>query len=370
MNVTADSPPAQQPAKLWRNRLRSWHCSYLIAFALPGAAASALTPGHACIAIAQAQERLACYDLALQHEQFIAEQNAEPMSASPSDGAAQMSVVAAEPAVKTEEPTLLSQVWELPQSEKRGTFRLLPHKANYVLPVNYSSRINAFPGSPAADHTVSSPLAFDKTEAKFQLSFKVKAIEDAFGDNGDLWLAYSQQSNWQMYNNGNSSPFRETNYEPEVIFSLRTDHKFLGWDWRLLNFGFVHQSNGRQLPLSRSWNRVYAQFGFERGPFTVLVRPWHRLPEASDQDDNPDIHDFVGSGDIRLAYISGGHVLSMLGSYSAVGQRGGVQAEWAFPISGSLKGYVQLTGGYGANLIDYNHAQATLGFGLLLLPWQ
>ena len=160
----------------------------------------------------------------------------------------------------------LSLLWELRPDEKQGTFNLQPHRANYLLPLNHTSRINARPSSPAAERTVPFDLPIDATEAKFQLSFKAKAWENVLGDNGDLWLAYTQQSNWQLYNGGISAPFRETNYEPELIFSLRTDAHVLGWRWRLLNLGFVHQSNGRPLPLSRSWNRVYAQFGLERAP--------------------------------------------------------------------------------------------------------
>ena len=150
---------------------------------------------------------------------------------------------------------------------------------------------------------------------------------------------------------------------------FRTDADLLGWRWRLFNLGFVHQSNGRPLPQSRSWNRVYAQFGFERGDFTLLARPWVRLPEGSRDDDNPDIRDYMGSGDLRLAWQREGHVYSLLGRYSP-GRRGGVQLDWAFPISGALRGYVQATRGYGETLIDYNHSQTTLGVGLLLLPWR
>ena len=366
MNVPKASLATHSPIKFVPTRLSRWNAAYLLFIALPSAAASVQQPGLACTTIAQAAERLACYDLALRTEQPVS--TAQPASSDTNDK--KHAASPAQQSVTTEEPPILARVWELPQSQKSGTFKLLPHRANYLMPVNYSSRINDFPASPSADHTVPSALTFDKTEAKFQLSFKVKAMENVLGDNGDLWLAYSQQSNWQMYNNGNSSPFRETNYEPEVIFSLRTDYKVLGWNWSLLNLGFVHQSNGRSLPLSRSWNRVYAQVGLERGPFTVLVRPWYRLPESSDQDDNPDIGDHIGSGDVRLAYVNRGHILSVLGKYSGDGGRGGLQAEWAFPLSGSLKGYVQVNNGYGANLIDYNHSQTTVGFGLLLLPWQ
>ena len=35
--------------------------------------------------------------------------------------------------------------------------------------------------------------------------------------------------------------------------------------WKLLNLGLVHQSNGRSLPQSRGWSRLYAQGGWEWG---------------------------------------------------------------------------------------------------------
>lgn len=323
--------------------------------------------GQECTSLDEAQARLACYDRALGRTERPRDAAA---SRSVEDGHVAVSPKRAAPGTTGAEPPGLSSVWELSQAEKRGTFRLMPHRANFLLPVHYTTRINSTPSSPAPGRTVPLELPLDATEAKFQLSFKVKAWENVFGDNGDLWLAYTQQSYWQPYNGKVSSPFRETNYEPELIFSLRTDATVLGWRWQLLNLGFVHQSNGRPLPLSRSWNRVYAQFGLERGAFTLMARPWYRLPETGASNDNPDIRDFAGSGDIRLAYTKGGHVLSVLGRYSAEGGHGGLQAEWAFPASGSLKGYVQLTSGYGASLIDYNHAQTTVGVGVLLLPWQ
>lgn len=331
--------------------------------ALPFAVGAAPV-GQECMSTVDKQARLECYDRA------FGQQTQSNASATASVAEVAHKNTNAPVAVLAPEPSPLSSAWELRPEDKRGTFKLLPHKTNYLLPVHYSSRINKAPGSPAPGHAAQSEVPLSPMEAKFQLSFKIKAWENLFGDNGDLWFAYTQQSNWQLYNSGLSSPFRGTDYEPEVILSLRTNMDVFGWHWRMLNFGFVHQSNGRPLPLSRSWNRVYAQFGFERGPFTVLVRPWYRVPESASNDDNPDIRNYLGSGDLRLAYTNGGHVFSVLGRYSGKGKRGGVQAEWAFPISKSLKGYVQLTNGYGTSLIDYNHSQTTLGVGFLLLPWQ
>ena len=92
--------------------------------------------------------------------------------------------------------------------------------------------------------------------------------------------------------------------------------------------------------------------------------------ESSANDDNPDIHNYLGSGDLRVAYHRAGHVLSALGRYSPLNGHGALQLEWAFPIFGALHGYVQAITGYGESLVDYNHAQSTLGVGILLFPWQ
>ena len=208
------------------------------------------------------------------------------------------------------------------------------------------------------------------TDVKYQLSFKTKLWEDIFGDNGNLWFGYTQQSHWLLYNSQVSSPFRETNYEPELIFSLRTDVDLPGMRWRMLNLGLAHQSNGRGLPLSRSWNRVYAQFGLERDKLTLFVRPWLRLPEHSEKDDNPDISRFMGNGDVQIDYRSGENTYSALGRYSLSGNHGALQLSWGFPISRALKGYLQVFSGYGESLIDYNHNQTSIGLGFSLQEWR
>jgi hypothetical protein len=69
--------------------------------------------------------------------------------------------------------------------------------------------------------------ALDQAEAEFQLSFKFKLWEDIFGGASALWLGYTQRSFWQVYNEDLSRPFRETNYEPELIWTIPTVGLFI-----------------------------------------------------------------------------------------------------------------------------------------------
>ncbi len=55
-----------------------------------------------------------------------------------------------------------------------------------------------------------------------------------------------------------------------------------------------------------------------------------------------------------------------------VGQFGSTsltEVAWSFPITGDLKGYVQVFSGYGGSLIDFNNRQTGIGFGLSVVDW-
>jgi len=268
--------------------------------------------------------------------------------------------------------TSLADRWELEPSSDRGRFLLRPYKPMYVIAADWSSDRNELPRSPNPNNTATDPLATRRAEAKFQVSLKTKVVEDLLGDNGDVWLAYTQTSYWQVYNGAESRPFRESNYEPEVMAIFRTDYQLLGWTGRLAGLSLNHQSNGRSVPLSRSWNRVIAQVGLERKNWMVMVRPWWRIPESSRTDDNPDIEDFIGRADLLVVRKSEGHELSVMARHSLrSGSRshGAVQVDYAFPITSYLKASLQFLSGYGASMIDYNHRQERLGVGISLIQW-
>lgn len=267
--------------------------------------------------------------------------------------------------------SLLDSRWELAKDSKLGVFQLRGYKPLYLMPVFWTSDKNEMPHSPNPRNTVTEPQPLDNTEAKFQLSFKTKFAENLFGDNGDLWGAYTQSSRWQVYNGEESRPFRETNYEPEVMLVFRNNYSLGGWKGRMAGIGINHQSNGRSDPLSRSWNRVIFTVGLDRENWALVVRPWWRVPDGND-DDNPDIEDYIGRGDAMLTYSKGGHEFTVLARHSLrTGDKshGAVQLDWGFPIHRSFRGHIQAFHGYGESLIDYNHKATYIGLGISLLEW-
>ncbi len=303
---------------------------------------------QACTSIDSDAARLACYDKALGHT---------PQDTQAADAAA-AAALAEHKDAREEQPTttsararsavgdfftsseddpaianagrgsLLDQRWELAKDSKLGTFQLRAYKPVYLLPAFWTSNRNETPSSPNPNNTVTSPQSLDSTEIKFQLSFKTKVAENLFGDNGDIWVAYTQSSRWQAYNGEQSRPFRETNYEPEAMLVFRTNYTLGGWHGRMAGISLDHQSNGRADPLSRSWNRVILNVGLDRENWALVLRPWYRLPEDREDDNNPDIEDYMGRGDAVLTWNRNGHEVSLLARHSL---RGGDRSHGSAP---------------------------------------
>ncbi len=336
-----------------------------VCWALPWSSATAAEPGAArddataaCRALHTDKDRLACYD-----ELFGAPEGAliEQPPAPP-----------AEPVRVPERASLLDQRWELSDDQKRGTFHLSPYKPVYILPVYHASSRNDTPSSPSNGHSVPAALDLTSTETKFQISLKSKLWEGVLDEPADLWFGYTQSSRWQLFNTGDSRPFRETDYEPELMLSFRTHYSLFGWEGRLAGVSITHQSNGRPVPQSRSWNRVVAQIGLDRPGWSIVVRPWWRTHESPSSDDNPDIEDYMGRADLLITRNWRGNEISALLRHSLhTGSRshGALELDWAFPIHGELKGYLQFFSGYGESLIDYNNSANYVGLGVSLTEW-
>ena len=260
----------------------------------------------------------------------------------------------------------LSRIWQLDDESRRRRFAIMPHRQNYILPYAYN-----FTQDKATYEKANPGTEIQNAESKFQLSLKMKLWEDIFGTKMDLWAAYTQVSFWQVYNTEFSSPFRETNYEPEFLLTYPTNIDLWALQSRFIQVGINHQSNGRGETLSRSWNRFTANFGFERGVFNMILKTWVRIPEKDSQDDNSDITSYLGYGELWAGTIWGNYHLQLMfrNNLRFDKNRSALQCEVSFPLLEYLNGYIQYFVGYGESLIDYNHYTNRIGVGVMVKDW-
>ncbi|TYL49395.1 phospholipase A [Marinomonas sp. IMCC 4694] len=252
-------------------------------------------------------------------------------------------------------------------STVNNPFVLTPHKPNYFLPIAYTSNPNdrAFLGDDAGTESL------DSVEFKFQLSLKFPVAYDIVGRNTSLWFAYTQQAYWQSYNSDISAPFRDTNHEPEAFIVTKPKNGFLGIKPNYVAYGFNHQSNGQSGDLSRSWNRFYVDFMFELGDTAFSIKPWYRIPENVELDDNPNIENYYGYGELNLIHVVDDYTIDVMfrNNLKPSDNRGAIQVGFTFPLWGKTRGYVQYFNGYGQSLLDYNHQTQSLGVGIMLTNW-
>ncbi len=254
------------------------------------------------------------------------------------------------------------------QNQILEPFTLMAHKPNYFI-VAYNSY--GYDSELYQGEFEDPTIQFNDAETQFQLSMKFPLAVNLF-NTVDLYAAYTNRSFWQLFNE-NSAPFRETNHEPEAWLQFNNDWEILGFKNRANQIGFVHQSNGRGGQLSRSWDRVYANFLFERKNFALSIKPWYRIPESKDDDENPDITDFLGHYELRGHYKWNNHVFSIMSRNNLESgfSKGAVELSWSFPLGKYpyVNGYIQYFTGYGESLIDYDNYVNRIGIGLALTDW-
>jgi len=171
----------------------------------------------------------------------------------------------------------------------------------------------------------------------------------------------------------------------------------MGTKLQFINVGFNHQSNGRSKPLSRSWNRIVANFGLEKllgtekkDSFNILLKTWYRLPEEAN-DDNPDITRYMGYGELwTTLYLKDMRFAAMLRNNFRQENLGAIQLEWSIPpssfgkllpdllispewadkyLTDKFSLYFQYFNGYGEGLMDYNKSINRFCVGFMIAEW-
>ena len=226
------------------------------------------------------------------------------------------------------------------------------YKFNYLLPVTYAKNI---------------PNDSRKSvETKFQISLAKPLFYDVFGLRESLVAAYTQTSWWQITKK--SSPFRETNYQPEIFLNFASPKYLEKIGVQNLKFGLLHESNGRDGTNSRSWNRAYVQGDLVYGNLTISPRVWSVIGE---KNDNKEILNYIGHGDLRLSYKLNDQIFSLMlrnNLHFDKTNKGAAELSYMFPIfSSGVYGYLQYFTGYGESLIDYDRHTDKVGLGFVIL---
>ena len=245
-----------------------------------------------------------------------------------------------------------------------GDFGLKPYKVNYLLPYG------------VADHEYESNIPtvnYKNIEAELQVSLKLQVRHNLLGLDEKYYLSYTHQAFWQIYIE--SSPFRESIYNPEgfVIFPIKDETSIFGFN--SLKLALAHRSNGQPDTrdvvfsngqalgnLSRSVNYVYTTLRLQHTTLMTDFTFWARIPEKKSTDDNPDLMDYVGYSSVKFTYFLNKHMFTLMARGNFETKKGAVEATYSYPLIHN-NFFLKFFSGYTESLIDYNKNITKLSVG-------
>lgn len=254
------------------------------------------------------------------------------------------------------------------QKWQEGGFGLRPYRANYFLPYGYQK--NKYKSYLPTDE-------YKNYEAELQVSLKINVGKNFLGLNEKYYMSYTHTAFWQIY--AQSSPFRETNYNPEafVVFPVTDRRTFL--HLRSIKFALAHRSNGVGdnkdfiFPdeysylenRSRSLNYLYTTVTVQHTSLITELTLWSRIPESKADDDNRYMMDYTGYSSLDFKYFIGKHIFTLMGRTNFVTGYGAVELTYSHPAPvDDVYFFAKIFTGYGESLIDYdNHiTKFSVGF--------
>jgi len=244
-------------------------------------------------------------------------------------------------------------------------FGLKPYHANYLLPFGIANK----------KYTSHLPdvVSYENKEAEIQVSLKLQVAHNLFGLDEKYYLAYTQQAFWQIYIN--SSPFRESLYNPEgfVVFPI-SDRESM-FHMRSLKIAVAHKSNGQpnttDIPefngfnLSKSINYFYTTLRLQHETLITDLTLMAPFPGSSNLSDNPDLMKYLGYTKVKFSYFYNKNMYTLMVRGNIDGMRGAVEATYSYPIRKHKSYlYVKLFSGYVESLIDYNQNITKFSIGV------
>lgn len=235
--------------------------------------------------------------------------------------------------------------------------------------------------------TVVSPMTTYKDnyflfgDKKNQVTFKVSAKYEIFYPSKlDLFLGYTQKSLWHLYDQ--SSPFYETNYNPEGFLLFENKNNI----FNDADFGFVdyiqlspisHLSNGRDGVDSRSTNMYYGEIQLSYGTkynigTNIKVNGYYDIAEENeDYNDYKKYYEAIVFFKVRsknVQYLDK-ETLQVRFSGTPWG-KGFYEVTGSFRVVTSVfqpRFYIQYFDGYNEFMIDYNKKSRVVRAGLAFI---
>jgi len=247
-----------------------------------------------------------------------------------------------------------------------GNFALQTYKVNYLLPYGQANK--------KYDSGVPDVQYSDK-EAELQVSLKLQVAHNLLGLKEKYYVSYTHQAFWQIYTQ--SSPFRESMYNPEgfVVFPISDNESM--FQLRSLKFAIAHRSNGQPNTSdvtfsngqvlgnkSRSVNYIYSTLRLQHKTLITDLTLWLPYRSANNLSDNPDLMDYTGYSSIKFTYFYDEHMFTLMGRGNIRTGNGAVEATYSYPLMHDINLYAKIFSGYTESLIDYNHyiTKFSIGF--------
>lgn len=128
--------------------------------------------------------------------------------------------------------------------------------------------------APYRENYIQTSAYSGKEEVKFQISLGWEELFNLYGVKGAF--SYTQISYWDLYNEADSRPFRESNYNPKVYLHYTSGPvKISGGYWHESNGGKDNYDKyGVKYLNSRSWDRGFIETDYTEGSFLGRIVLW------------------------------------------------------------------------------------------------
>ena len=213
---------------------------------------------------------------------------------------------------------------------------------------------------------IGGPVRRDNANVKFQISIIHRLTKSRLPFDTYLFLQFTQKTIWNVLEE--SLPMRDLNFNPGVgLGHLIVYHnKYIGHALFMLE----HESNGKDGPASRSWNKVsLSSTLLLNRHMEMQLKAW--IPIV-DGENNRNILRYSGLAQMGLLYRTDNRRVQagMLATWRAHSFSFNTQWELSLKISRHANQYLffQYYNGYGENLLDYDRFKSVLRLGMVIKP--